>query len=346
LLSAVVDAALKSTPTGQRTPATPRVRSGVGRQPGPQPLTDAQIEQNNARRLLGVSQMVMPMVEQYLPAKAQLLRQKMTEMGMTAGNMSMSFNAAQDAATADALIQAAATAPPQMQSRLYQQAAYKALEEGDTERARQIANDHLQPNVRDNVMKRIDFRELAKKAEGARIDDVRQAVARLQTENEKIDLLIQVANEAQKTDQKLALQLLEDARQITNRRPTAYQHFEQQLRVARAYAVIDPARSFEILEPGINQLNELLAAAAVLNGFEINMFRDGEMTIQGGNGLTNMVNRFGQELAQLAKNDFERSETLTGRFQFTEARIMTRLAIVQGVLRERPSGSRNISASR
>lgn len=350
LLSAVVDAALKASPGSQNRAATAqrgRPGIGTGRQPAtPEPPTDAQIEQNNARRLLAISQMLMPMVDQYLPTKAQALRQKLSELGMPA-SLAQTLNSNQGGEpTADALIQAAANAPQQMQSRLYQQAAYKALEEGDTERARQIANDHLQTNVRDNVMKQIDFRELAKKAEGARIEDVRQAVARLQTENEKIDLLIQVANEAQKTDQKLALQLLEDARQITNRRPTAYQHFEQQLRVARAYAGIDPARSFEILEPGIVQLNELLAAAAVLSGFEINMFRDGEMTIQGGNGLTNMVNRFGQELAQLAKSEFERSETLAGRFQFTEARIMTRLAIVQGILRERPAGSRNITASR
>ena len=352
LLTTVVDAALKATP-GSQNRAVRRGRAGVGpinpQTGGPQPPTDAQIEQNNALRLLGGLQIVLPMVDQYLPAKAQLVRQKMTELGMPGGastNMAQMINSPQGDPTADALVQAAATAPQQMQSRLYQQAAYKALEEGDPERARQIANDHLQPAVRDNVMKRIDFRELAKKATGARLEDVRQAVGRLQTENEKIDLLIQVANDAQKTDQKLALQLLEDARQITNRRPTAYQHFEQQLRVARAYAPIDPARSFEILEPGIGQLNELLAAAAVLSGFEINMFRDGEMTIQGGNGLTNMVNRFGQELAQLAKSDFERSETLTGRFQFAEARIMTRLAIVQGVLRQRPAASRNISASR
>jgi len=79
-----------------------------------------------------------------------------------------------------------------MQSRIYQQAAYKALDEGDTERARQIATDHLQSNVRDAVMKRIDFREMTKKAEATRIEDVRQAVARLQSDNEKLDLLLQV----------------------------------------------------------------------------------------------------------------------------------------------------------
>jgi len=102
--------------------------------------------------------------------------------------------------------------------------------------------------------------------------------------------------------------------------------------VANAFSSIDAARSFEVLDPGISQLNELLQAASVLSGFEINMFRDGEMSIQGGNGLTATLSRYGQELANLAQNDFERSETLTGRFQFAEPRIMTRLAIVQGLL--------------
>ncbi len=130
---------------------------------------------------------------------------------------------------------------------------------------------------------------------------------------------------------------------MTNRRATNYEHFEQQLRVAHAFATVDPARSFEMLDPGISQLNELLSAAAVLSGFEINMFRDGEMAIQGGNGLTNIINRYGQELAVLARSDFERSETLAGRFQFPEPRIMTRLSIVQGLLgRESAMASRRI----
>jgi len=63
------------------------------------------------------------------------------------------------------------------------------------------------------------------------------------------------------------------------------------------------------------------------------MFRDGEMSMQGGNGLVNMVNRFGQELSSLAQSDFDRSETLAGHFQLAEPRIMTRMAIVQGILR-------------
>ncbi|HKN85153.1 MAG TPA: hypothetical protein VJW17_17030, partial [Pyrinomonadaceae bacterium] len=246
--------------------------------------------------------------------------------------------------TADALVQAAAVAPQQIQTRLYQQAAFRAIDEGDTERARQIANDHLQNNARDAVMQRIDFKEMTKKAEGARIEEIRQTLSRLPSDSEKIDFLTQVAGEAQKTNAKLALQLLEEAKQIVSHRATGYQDFEQQLRVAHAFVTVDPSRSFEVLEQGIGQLNELLSAAAVLSGFEINMFRDGEMAIQGGNGLTSMINRYGQELAVLARSDFERSETLAGRFQFAEPRIMARLAIVQGVLGVRPVGPTRMTA--
>lgn len=339
LLSNVVDAALKATPSTQRGPGNPRrVQIGPGgnrQNSGPQQPTDAEIEQNNARRWLATLQNALPVLDQYLPAKAPLIRQKMTEMGM-ANNSSASFaqamSAVQGNPTTDALVQAAANAPQQIQPRLYQQAAYKALQEGDTERARQIATDHLSTKARDILMERIKFSELAKQAEGARVEEVRQAVSRLQSDNEKIDLLIRIAADSQKSNPKVAIQLLEEARQITNRRATGYEHFEQQLKVAHAFVTIDPARSFEVLDPGISQLNELLAAAAVLSGFEVNMFRDGEMAIQNGNGLTSTINRYGQELAVLAHSDFERSETLAGRFQFPEPRIMTRLAIVQGLL--------------
>jgi len=353
LLSSVIDAALKVTPSAQNNQRGPgnqrRVQIGPGgtrQNRGPQQPTDAQIEQANARRLLVGLQSALPIIDQYLPGKGPLVRQKMAEMGLANNsplNLAQTFSALQGNPTADALVQAAASAPRQMQSRLYQQAAFKALDEGDTERARQIATDHLQDRARDVVMQRIDLREIAKKSEGARFEEIRQAVARLQSDNEKIDLLIQVANEAQKSDPKLAIQLLEEAKQMTSRRATGYEHFEQQLKVAHAFAMVDPARSFDVLEPGISQLNELLAAAAVLSGFEINMFRDGEMALQGGNGLTATLNRYGQELALLAQSDFERSETLAGRFEFPEPRIMTRLSIVQGLLGVRPSGPTRIN---
>jgi len=352
LLSSVIDAALKAAPppqTSQRNAATPapqRGRSGVGAppavaavRPGQNQPTESQIEQANARRLIASLMIAMPVIEQQLPTKAAAVKTKLSELG--AGNLqgmaNQQYVPPPQNPTVDNLIQAAATAPPQMQNRLYQQAAFKALEEGNTDRARQIATDHLTATTRDSVLQRIQYRELALKADTARFDEIRQMVNGLPTDNDKLNFLLQLSSDAQKANPKLAMQLLDEAKQMTNRRATSYEQFEQQLRVARAFASVDPGRSFEVLEPAISQINELLAAAAVLNGFEINMFRDGEMTIQPSNGLSSTINRFGQELATLAANDFERAEVLAGRFQIAEARVMTRLQIIQGLLNPRPA---------
>jgi hypothetical protein len=344
LLSTVIDAALKATPSNQRTPTRGRPAAGGpttgGRPPQPVTLPETQNEQINARRLLASLQQMLPNIDQYLPTKAASVRQKFSEMGISAPAIPQSPLLVTDPRmTVDSIVQAALTAPPQMQSRLYQQAAFRALEEGNVDRARQIATNNLPANMRDSMIRYIDYRDIANKGDATRFDELRQNVARLQTDGEKINLLIQLAYDAHKNNPKMAIQLLEEARQITNRRATGYDHFEQQFRVARAFVTIDPARSFEVLDPSISQLNELLAAAAVLNGFEVNFFRDGEMSMQGGSGLTSMVQRVGQELAVLARTDIERAETLAGRFQMTEPRIITKLAIVQGLLNPRPQSS-------
>jgi hypothetical protein len=349
LLGSVIDMALKaapSTPTqnNNQRPQVQRARPGIvsGVGPGTSNVVvsannNAQSEQNAALRLLAGLQATLPLIDQYAPTKAAAVRQRLSEAGLGTNspfNVSQAMSVLQGNPnpTADALVQAAAVAPPQMQPRLYQQAAYKALDEGNPDRARQIATEHLQAGARDSVMQRIDFKELALKGEGARIEEVRQTIARLPSENDKLNMLIQLANDTRKANPKLSTQLLDDARQIVNRRASTYEHFDQQLKVARAFATVDSARTFEILDGAISQLNELLAAAQVLNGFEVNMWRDGEMSLQPSNGLGSMIERFSGELGMLADKDLERAETLAGRFQFAEPRIVARLAIVQGLL--------------
>ncbi len=348
LLSTMADAALKitpPTPNNNPRPAqggrpAPRAGSGPGAPvavaqsgQGPSP---AQTEQINARRLFGTMTTILPMLDQYLPAKASAVRQKMAEFGMSNQQLTNFAASLGQNPSVDTLLQVAATSPQQVQTRLYQQAALKALEEGNTDRARQITNDLLPANMREGMLRRIETRELTKKEGPATFEQIRQLVNRLQTENEKINMLVETARTAEKDNPKLATQLLEEAKQMINHRAASYQDFEQQLRVARAYTTVDSARSFEILDAGISQLNELLSAAAILSGFEINMFRDGEMSMQVGNGLASTIGRFGQELAALARVDFERSDVLAGRFQLTEPRILTRLAMVQGLLGTQP----------
>ncbi|MGH9883454.1 MAG: hypothetical protein ACRD6N_18685, partial [Pyrinomonadaceae bacterium] len=310
LMGTLIDAALKATPqpaSAQRRPNAPQNRGAnrggaiTGQGATPTPPTDAQIEQSNARRLLSGLRGLLPQVDQYFPSRSAAVRQKMTDLGM--GNnprstLSQISNLMQQG-TSDSLVSAASSAPPQVQNRIYQQAALKALDEGNADRARQIANDHLQAGQRESVLRTVEFRQLADKTEPGKIEDVRDTLSRLSSDAERIDLLLRLSTTVRAKNPELAVQLLDESREFTNRRASSYQQFEQQLRVAAAYKDLADARGLEVLEPGIMQLNELLSAAAVLSGFEVSVFRDGEMPLQGGNGLSDMVRRYGQEIGQL-----------------------------------------------
>lgn len=342
LMGAVIDAALKATPqAATNQPRQNRGRRGIvgsNAQTGTIP-TPVDLEQSNARRLLSGLQLLLPRIDQTLPTRAQSVRQKIAEVGMNANqraNVNQLLNNLEQQTSAG-MMAAAAVAPAGLQSRIYRRAALKALDEGNPDLARQIAIDHLEGSNRDSILKEMELLQISKRAEGEAINEVRQMASSLTNDDQRLDLLLQLAGRTQAANPKLALQLLEEARQLTNKRATNYQQFEQQLRVADAFKDLDADRSFEILEPGVMQLNELLAAASTLSGFEVGVFRDGEMPFQGGNGLIAMVTRYGQRLGTLATKDFERAQTLANRFQFAEPRILARMAIVRTMLGLEPS---------
>jgi hypothetical protein len=317
-----------------------------GAQPNQQsPPDEMQVRQNNARMMLLSLQNLLPQIDQYLPERAQAVRQKLTELGLgnsANANFGNQMRTAMQQGTSDSLVAAANTAPPQMQPRLYQQAAQKAVDEGNSDRALQIANDHLDESGKNSIMQAVDFKRLATGAAPEKLNEIKQKLAALPSDSDRVKYLIDLSTATQKDNPKLALRFLEDARNLVSKRVTSYKEFEDQLRVADAFASSsDPKRSFELLELGIGQLNELLTAAAVLNGFEIDIYKEGELSLRTDNDLVAMVARYGQELATLAKIDFEHARMTADRFQLTEPRLNAKLSIVQNILGVQPAANNN-----
>lgn len=330
LLELVIGAAFKATPNNQQANRGNQRGGPGGANATP---TAAQMEQNSARGLLMNLQSLLPTIDQMAPGRASAVRMKLTELGMLDDQrrvMSQMGTALQQN-TSEGLLTVAASAPPELQPRLFQQAAMRALDEGNVDRARQIA-ERLEPNLRASFLQTLELQIMARTGKAEEIEKMRQTVSRLRTDDEKVRLLVQLAGSAGKQNQKLALDLLEDAKNLVARRPSNYQQFESQLRVARAFAELDPARSVEVLESGIGQLNDLLPAAAILSGFDVNIFKDGELPLQGNSALNNTINRYAQELSALAKNNFELAVVAADKFQLAEARLQVRLAISRAAL--------------
>jgi hypothetical protein len=237
--------------------------------------------------------------------------------------------------TANSLLNAAASAPPEMRDQLYQQAAIKALDEGSLDRARQIANDHLDTNMRKVVFQRIAAQQQVRKDESAQLEELRQTLE-MSSNRDRVSLLLQLAGATKTDNPKDARQFLDEAYGLVTRPATNYKQLEDRRQVAHFLAASEPQRSLQILESGINQLNELLPAAASLSGFEVQIFSHGEIPLPGNSQLGAEVVRYGQELAILAKSDLRSALSVAQQFQYPEARLFARLSILQAVLsRER-----------
>jgi hypothetical protein len=323
-----------------------RVQRGPG-QPQQQqnPPDDAQIRQNNARSLLFSLQGILPQIDQYMPERAQSVRQKLTELGINNNAMQGPANAMRGLmnqnGSSDSLVTAASQAPAQVQPRLYQMAAQRAIDEGNIDKAVDLATNHLDENGRNAIMQAVDFKKLTATASPEKLNEIKQKLAALPSDNDRIKYLVDLAKATQKDNQKLALKFMDDARNLVAKRATDYDDFQNQIKVADAYATLDSKKSFEILDAGIAHLNELLQAATVLNGFAVDIFKDGEMSLRANDDLVGMVARFGGELAALAKVDFEGARGTADKFQLPEPRLNARLMIVQGILGTRPLDNPN-----
>lgn len=336
LLGSVVTAALRTTSRPANNAGRGRggrTNGAGGGAPAAAPL-DPSNPQANAWMLLTGLQSLLVQVDQYVPDRGNAVRQKLAELsvGNDPRNTFGQLNTLMRQGTSASLMSAAALAPPRMQDRIYQQAAMKAIDEGNSDRAREIANQHLDATARDTVLRAVDVKKTGASAGPNKMDEIRQTLAGVQSDEERINLLVRFAESVKAENAKLALQLLEEAKGLATRKAANYRQFEAQANVAHSFAPLDISKSFEVLEPGIAQINELFSAAALLNGFEVNLFRDGELPLQNGGSLNGAVNRVGKELAFLAGIDFDRAQAASDRFQLTEPRVLAKLAIVIGVL--------------
>lgn len=285
---------------------------------------------------------LMPEIEKRLPERAPPLRRRIAESARTLApeeRMYVEYQELTQRGTIEALLEAAAKAPDKPRNMLYEQAAWKAINKGDGERARQIVNDNIRDaSARDRILESLDRMSLWDAMRKEKLNEVRQKLARIKSKEERAGILAQLAlGAAIKKDRKLALELLNETLPLISFKPKSDTQLYILLQVGRVYALVEPARAFEMIESLVDQANDLLSAASVLNGFFLpsGVFRKGEMVLPPGySNITMRFRQFGKELAALALLNFERTKAAADKFQRNEARIIARLFIAQGVLSE------------
>ena len=273
------------------------------------------------------------------PARLAALQRKLAELRKAVDPGSRFWQENQELiqnGSVEDLLALALKSPPEMRDQVYQHASWKAAGQGDIERARQIITDGVSnPITRRQMLDQVDRQAANTAAAEGKIEQARQLLSRLRTDEERATLLIQLAGTlSNNNDKAAARRLLEEARGLVSDKAENFEHIQVQLQLSRTFMPIDSAVAMELLEQVINQFNELLAAAEVLNGFDQQYFKDGELMWQRSN-LSNYLWQAINDLGSIPSEQFDRAKDIAAKLQRPEVRIMAQLSIARAALAER-----------
>jgi len=278
---------------------------------------------------------IMPLVEKYLPARAAELREWSRGVEKTidpSARLYQDIQVVSEKGTVDDLLALASKSPSGMQPLIYQNAAWKAVNDGDPARAKEIAEKIADPVQRRQVIDQLD-NIAAKAAEGDnKVVEARRLAEKATTISRKLDILLRTAMSLAASDKKAALDLLSEAKSVLAATPQSAAELNGQMQLIQVYLRLDPEQAFGLLQPLVLRLNDLVAAAVVLDGVDYRYLREGEWVMQGGNNLGNMINSLDRTLAGLGRVDFDRARGLADQIGRPEMRVLVEIDLAQTTL--------------
>lgn len=232
-------------------------------------------------------------------------------------------------------------APEETREQLYLQLANNAAGRGDRERARQIINENVtNPYQRRAALANLDQTEMYQAMSKGKVEDALRAISAMRSPRERANMLSQIARQIGPGYKRAqAINLLEQARSLLSSSVQAQDQEQMNalLELARAFARYDAKRAFEIVEPLIEQVNELCTAARTLQGFGLEYYRNDELEMLQGNNLATLSTNVSLSLATLALTNFERAKATSDRLRLPEVRLRAYMEIAQQAIKGRSS---------
>lgn len=241
----------------------------------------------------------------------------------------------------------AAKAPEGLRLNAYEQVANKLTNDGNTTAAMElIEGANLEPEQQQQLTRNVNHNAAYQAANKGAIEQARAAAARVDDTNDRVNVLIAIANQAENKQQpEIASDILEEARGLMPRTPTDLQELNMLAQIAQAYVQAQPARAIEIIEPIIATVNQKLPALQAVDGFSYSWprsFAGGEMLMQMGAGAE-MLRGINNTLASVAVKDPELAAKVAAEVQRPEARTMVLIEMARRLLME-GGGARQIRA--
>jgi hypothetical protein len=296
---------------------------------------------NSAQNLIYALRSMSAAVETAVPGSSAAIEKKLSQYNAVADRGGLAWQKYQNTitnSTAEAALEAIPKAPPEIREQLYANLSQLEAARGNAVRARQLIMDQItDPMQRHRLLMNLDQQAITQAAAQGRIDEALRAIAALPSDRRRCEVLAQIAGRIGVGQKRAAaISMLETARGLIGSSSKADNQAQlfALLQVARAFARYDSARAFEILDPLVDQLNEITEAARTMSGFGQEFFQNDELNLQNGNNVASIANQLIDTLAQIGKFDFDHAKNDADRIQRLEIRSIAYIAIARVVIKE------------
>ncbi len=290
-------------------------------------------------------------VEKYNPSSAAQLKQKQTQSQTQPQNaQSESYNKLMNGETTpEELLSQAEKFPRGYRNEIYRRAAEKTALSGNVAEAEKIITTNFSEEESENYLSQLNYNLANQAISQGKFNEARQLINQISDEGVRLQTLVYLANSIYRKDpkenQKWAAAVLDEARSLISDTPEKTSEMNSLVSIAAAYAAIEPAQAFRLIESLTAPLNEFSEATAVLAKFgNRGDFRQGEYQLNSGNNTFGVYN-LTSLLQTLKTKDFERTIRFVNGFSRLDARISLQIQLVDWNLSINGFQMRNIATS-
>jgi len=304
-------------------------------------ITNAALaESGNANLLYALSE-ILPEIKDFAPERLAPVQKKLADFNRTLTReqrLSDEYNSVTRNGTPEEMLRLAASAPDNDRDWMQQQALVMAAMKGRADSLREFINTEITDEARrKSLLDALDTEQINVAIYKGENEELQKLLPKIRHKEERARVLSELAITLEKKGEHgEALTLLSEAQSLIKTGFESDSQTNALLAVVGAYALVEPAKAFAIIERTVDRANDEMAKLLLLDKFiSTGIIKKGEISMQGSAMLPIdfAVFKYGKSVAALANADFERTRAAADRFERIELRLMARLLLAQALLR-------------
>lgn len=310
-------------------------------------ITNAALSGPTNGNLLLDTNEIMPEIEQFTPERVTELKRKLAVLTQTLNKeqkISQEYNSLFRNGTPEEMLKLANRTTDYDRQWMGQQAVVMAVMRGRADSLRELINTEVEDEGRrKSLIDTLDAEQIDTAVNKGNAEELRKLLPQVRRKEERARAMVAIAVVMKKNgSHDEALKLLDEAGTMIKTDLSSETQTNALLALMAAYALVEPAKAFGIVERIIDRANDDLAKLLLLDKIvSSGAVKKGEIKLQ--NSVVMPVDfavfKYGKAVAALANADFDRTKAAADRFQRNELRLMARLMLAQALLRGNDQGS-------